>query len=159
MTTDEMCLEAIKRGYVTVDLMNGLAYAKRFAGKRMGSYDTKGYQVTTLSIDGEKKQVKLHRLLWIAENGLLPTGSQIDHINRNKADNRISNLRLADSKLNSNNRRSYDGIFNPSAKINKSIANLIRMGYETVKSYSKLAKRYRVSKSLVAQIIRGELWN
>jgi hypothetical protein len=158
MTADMMAQEAIQRGYIEVDVDSGIAYSMRFWGKRLGCINKGGYRVFTLHLDGLRKQIKLHRLIWIAHNGLPPLNSQIDHINRNKLDNRIENLRLADSKLNSNNRRSYDGAFNPSAKIDFQTAEAIRKEYETLRSYRKIAKKFGVSASLVALIIRREIW-
>lgn len=153
-----MALEAIKRGYIEVDFDNGVAYAKRFWGKKLGCINKGGYRVFTLHIDGFRKQIKLHRLMWIAKNGLPPTGSLIDHINRNKLDNRLENLRMVDAKENSNNRREYTGINNPAAKIDFNIAQAIRREYKSICSYRKTAKKFNISASLVAQIIRGERW-
>lgn len=153
-----MCLEAINRGFVKVDSLHGTAYATRAAGRRVGCKNKSGYVVSTLHIDGKRKQVKLHRLIWIAANGLPPENMQIDHINRIKDDNRIENLRLADAILNSNNRRSYKGADNPACKINWNIVRAIRESYKETKSYAKIAIKFRISRSLVAQIIRGELW-
>lgn len=39
-------------------------------------------------------RVRLHRYVWEKEIGKIPKGYEIHHINRNKADNRIENLRL-----------------------------------------------------------------
>jgi hypothetical protein len=36
----------------------------------------------------------LHRLIWAWHNGEIPDGMWVDHINRDKRDNRIENLRL-----------------------------------------------------------------
>lgn len=41
-----------------------------------------------------------HRLAWIYVNGAIPPGLLIDHINRIRTDNRISNLRLATMEQN-----------------------------------------------------------
>jgi len=40
---------------------------------------------------------KLHRLIWIYHNGPIPEGMQIDHINHDRQDNRIENLRLVEN--------------------------------------------------------------
>lgn len=44
-----------------------------------------------------------HRLVWLYQFGSFPS-SQIDHINGNRADNRLCNLRLADNSQNNQNR-------------------------------------------------------
>lgn len=43
-----------------------------------------------------------HRLAWLYVHGTWPN-SNLDHINRNRSDNRIANLREADHKQNSQN--------------------------------------------------------
>lgn len=63
-----------------------------------GSIDHYGYVI--IKIKG--KQYKAHRLVFAYFNGYFPT-DMIDHINRNRSDNRIENLRVADAKLNNNN--------------------------------------------------------
>ncbi|MBZ9873106.1 HNH endonuclease [Mesorhizobium sp. BR1-1-9] len=49
------------------------------------------------------KQFSAHRIAWRIVTGKWPT-QEIDHINNNRADNRIENLRLADRSQNSSNR-------------------------------------------------------
>lgn len=44
------------------------------------------------------------------------------------------------------------------SKINVVTAKGIRYLYSKIRSYSRVAKEYSVSKSLVAKIVRGELW-
>lgn len=158
MTTDEFCFEALKRQKWVAVLDKGYVYSAQ-AHRRVGGANTKGYQVATLHLDGARKQVKIHRIIWIAANGIPPVGMMIDHINGDKSDNRIENLRLADPILNSMNRRSYRREGNPAAKLNMNIANAIRGQYKSGgKSYKKLAKVFEVSPSLIAQVIRNELW-
>lgn len=45
---------------------------------------------------------KAHRLAWLYVHGSMPT-EWLDHINRNRFDNRICNLRLASATLNAQN--------------------------------------------------------
>lgn len=53
-----------------------------------GSVDKYGYLI--LKIKG--RQFKAHRIVWLLNNGSFPC-TELDHINRNKLDNRIENLR------------------------------------------------------------------
>ena len=67
----------------------------RKVGDIAGGFDGKGY--TWIRIDG--KIYPAHRLAWFYVYGAWPK-DQIDHINLNKSDNRIGNLREADSRQN-----------------------------------------------------------
>ena len=58
-----------------------------------------GYRVACVN----GKQHKVHRLIWIMLVGEIPDGCQIDHIDGNRANNHISNLRLATRMENQRN--------------------------------------------------------
>lgn len=68
------------------------------AGDKVGSKHSAGYLECT--IDGERYY--LHRLAWFYMHRQWPKGV-IDHINRDKTDNRISNLRDVSTQGNINN--------------------------------------------------------
>ena len=65
------------------------------AGTSAGRKDSKGYWRS--HIDG--KDYKNHHLVWFLCTGVWPA-KQLDHINRNKEDNRIENLREVDGATN-----------------------------------------------------------
>jgi hypothetical protein len=69
-----------------------------WAGKTAG-YDENGY--VALKIGATK--YKAHRLAWFYIYGEWPSG-MLDHINLNKADNRIANLRVVTFQQNAANR-------------------------------------------------------
>ena len=64
-----------------------------------GNWHSKGYR--EVSVDGRRYLV--HRVVWAYVHGEWPDG-QIDHINHNKGDNRLSNLSLVDNTTNHRNR-------------------------------------------------------
>lgn len=68
-------------------------FAKR--GSRAGAVDANGY----VNIRVRRRLYKAHRLAWLYIHGVWPE-LDIDHINGNKADNRLCNLRLATSAQN-----------------------------------------------------------
>ena len=68
------------------------------AGDIAGSITSKGYGV----IKYNGKIYLVHRLVWLYVYGQFPT-SPLDHINCDKADNRLCNLREASYKQNSHN--------------------------------------------------------
>jgi hypothetical protein len=67
-------------------------------GDIAGWSDTKGY----IRIEINHKPYAAHRLAWLYVYGDFPNG-QIDHINGQQADNRISNLRVATNSENQQN--------------------------------------------------------
>lgn len=73
---------------------------KRYIGRK---HKKKGYWFVTLSGDnGNVLSTSLHRVIWMAVNGEIPEGYEVNHINENKNNNSISNLNLLTPKENAN---------------------------------------------------------
>ena len=110
---------------LTVDLLNHLfKYDKETGelrwdvkkqgvahGAIAGTTDSQGYRIIKVNL----KSYKAHRLVYLMHKGYLP--KTLDHINNNRSDNRIENLRAVSAgqnqhnrKLNTNNKSGYKGV-------------------------------------------------
>jgi hypothetical protein len=72
------------------------------AGQVAGTLNSKGY--ICITVNG--KSYKAHRLAWFFHYGVWPV-NQIDHIDQNKTNNRINNLREVTNSQNKQNAGKY----------------------------------------------------
>lgn len=72
---------------------------KRFSNKPSGHVDSEGYVKITCNY----KTLKAHRIIWELLKGEIPEGFEIDHIDHNRKNNRIENLRLVSIVQNRQN--------------------------------------------------------
>lgn len=79
------------------DPETGFLFNKR-TGLKAGYVNDRGYRL----IEHNGTNYKAHRIAWTIYHGMPPTG-QIDHINQEKDDNRIINLRDVDALTNRRN--------------------------------------------------------
>lgn len=96
----------------------------KMRNKIAGTITKKGY----INIDVMNKCQKAHRLAWLYVYGYIPK-NQIDHINHNKSDNRIKNLREATPQQN---------------QFNKKITTRNTSGFKGV-SFHNLTKKWRAA--------------
>jgi len=69
-------------------------------GSRAGTKNSKGYRHVVI----DKTRYLEHRLIWIWHNGNIVSDLVIDHIDRNKENNKIENLRALTNSQNLHNR-------------------------------------------------------
>ena len=102
MLTAERLREALDYNPATGELVWKInpPRKKNFVGRRAGSRLATGYLGVTI----DQRKCLAHRLAWLHAHGQWPVG-QIDHLNGDRSDNRISNLRDVPQKVNLENRR------------------------------------------------------
>lgn len=98
--SDKITYEKVRELY---DYRNGKLYWRKSGSGRtkldVGCINHHGYIVTAY----KKKQQQVHRLIFLWHHGYMPE-NEIDHINRDRSDNRIENLREVSVSCNQRNR-------------------------------------------------------
>lgn len=82
----------------TIDPEGGVVYSSN-KNKPIGSTDGR---YLSMKISGKK--VYIHRIIWEHVNGKIPDGMVVDHIDGNKLNNKISNLRIGTQSDNLQNK-------------------------------------------------------
>lgn len=78
---------------------NCRTWNSRHAGKQAGRIDSKGYRYTTIF----NRNYRVHRIIWAMIHNANPL--QIDHIDGQRTNNRLANLREVTVKENRRNQR------------------------------------------------------
>ncbi len=99
--SDEALVAHIVKNY-TYDRERGVVVNKKLRRVVKGSVNSIGYVKTRLWIGGQHPSIGLHHIVWVVVYGRFPT--QIDHINGDKTDNRLENLREVNRSENDANR-------------------------------------------------------
>jgi hypothetical protein len=114
-----------------------------------------------LRVTSRGKKIVAHRLVWMARNGKIPDGLQIDHINGVKHDNRIENLRAVTPSENTIFYHRMAGCLVGKRKLSRGrlsadevreIRGLINNGVPRI----SIAKRFRVTRSCIRHICTGK---
>ena len=146
MNDDEL-VEYLRKWF-TVDSDGTLHRNDRSGGT--GSYDKDGYLI--IKIKG--KQYKAHRLVYALANGRFPA-VVIDHINGNRADNRIDNLRCVTQAFNVANTVKNR---NPSTREYGIYKDTRTDGLKRCYTFRFDGKTYRFRTIAEAKIAKDNLW-
>ena len=83
-------------------VQSGVRFNNKCAGKRADRICSRtGYRLIAVRINGEEHYIRAHRLAWFLVYGEEP--NLIDHLNGDRSDNRIDNLRSVDQVENARN--------------------------------------------------------
>jgi hypothetical protein len=99
---DVIILKLLGLGRLQVDFGTGLVYAPRSntPSKPIGTLTKKGYLRACINFKGHQVHAMVHRVVWVAANGAVPDGMQIDHRNTIKTDNHPDNLEAVPQPTN-----------------------------------------------------------
>lgn len=160
MDRDIIMTNCLNEGRIETEPETGKIFSRRIRGKEgerveLSGSDCNGYLVHSIKYNGIKKQVRAHQVIWISVNGLYDkTKLMIDHINRDKKDNRIDNLRLVDAKGNSENSEHWTGNFSDQQK-----DEMFLLHIDGNMSFREIAEQYGCSKSRVHQLFNEHKFN
>jgi hypothetical protein len=120
----------------------------------IGTTDSYGYQVITYKPRGDARRfVRLHIVTWICHNGPIPEGLEVDHIDGDKRNSDISNLRLLTHQQNIMAARALQGNWSAVfAKLTTSQRALLLALPCSWRVLRALAARWNVSKFTLGNI-------
>lgn len=150
----DLIMMCLKEKRIITDPGTGKIYSTCIRGREgekieLQGSDCNGYVVHSIKYKGIKKQVKAHQVIWMSVNGAYDkTKYQIDHINRDRKDNRIDNLRLVTPKENVANSKRYEGKFS-----NWDKDNMYILHYDNHMTLNEIAELYECSPARIGQII------
>ena len=118
--------------------------------KTIGAIINTGYMKITIYIDRRRKMYLSHRFIWECFNGLIPAGFVVDHINRNKLDNRVENLRVVTPRENCLNSA-------PSIKIQyrRPVIGIMDIEEKVFPSTYSAGKYYDIRRSSIKRVADG----
>lgn len=130
---------------------------------KLGSH--RGYFRANIRYKGPEKRMKpelIQRLMLIAFVGEPPLGAEAAHLNGDRQDNRIQNLKWCSSKENNSHKKAHGtylyGSLVPTSKLTdrhvKQIKVLASMGF----FHREIGRVFKINQSNVTRIINGERW-
>jgi len=118
-----------------------------------------GYMVVTFSVNNRSHTRYIHRLLALAFIGKPKVGQEILHINGNRTDNRLSNLRWGTRKENVADAIRHGtatiGVNNGGAKLRETDIPIIK-DLQSLGFYGReIAKHFDVSQQTIYRVVSG----
>lgn len=119
----------------------------------------KGYRSLVLSVGGQRKTVLVHHLVLTAFVGPRPEGMETRHLDRDRTNNRLSNLLWGTSAENEADKRRHGtagrGDRNAMAKINEVQVLELRVRAAQGESQYSIARDLGISQPQVSRILSG----
>ena len=170
---DQAVLERFSKGLWTANPDTGQVMTTRTLGGKplpapkvigcQAKHPAHNYMVAGIVINGKRHQMRLHRAIWLFVHGAIPDGMDLDHINGDRTDNRIANLRLVTPKENKANSirlgTSAARERNGQAKLASAQAEQIKALLAQRKTQPEIAAMFGVSRQAISSIKNGITWS
>lgn len=101
---DDYILRCIDERKIIVDCENGVIFSVYAQRNFKPMTKDAGYKYLDFKFFGERRSVSVHRIVYLARHRDIPEDCVIDHIDRDRSNNRISNLRAVTQMENMKNR-------------------------------------------------------
>lgn len=134
---------------------------RNHTGRILKQYEERGgYLQCYLSKYSKVKSFLVHRVVWEAFKGEIPKTYQIDHINSDKKDNRIDNLRCVSRREHGKISTEKGELKNNNRKLTKeSVIEIKKLLQDEAMSYKSIADKFNVHRSTIQAIYTGKSWS
>lgn len=122
-----------------------------------------GYTIIRLVDENGKRQaLYMHRVVAIAFLGAIPTKHEVNHINRDRTDNRLENLEYLTRGKNNTHSYKEDGQGWVTSHVKNSMTDVqvreIKERYKNGESRSDIAKSLNSTYKIISNIVRGKTY-
>jgi hypothetical protein len=125
-----------------------------------------GYMAIDLYESGDRLRMYVHRVVWAAFNGEIPSGVEINHKNGVRDDNRLENLELVTRSENmlhgvrvlGRNSNPVRGHAHHKSKLTEDDVRAVWALAKAGKSQKAIAETFGVSQAAIGFILTGKNW-
>lgn len=174
-TKEELALELVKAGVISIDADGRIwRHSRKRANGKVQVFDPPrqachpdelGYRRVGVRVGGKHYTMFAHRLVWVAVNGRIPDGLEINHIDGNKSNNRLANLELMTRGDNLSHCIRVLGGHKHLVEARRhkltwpEVREIRRLRREKGLTHRELGKLFGVSGVNICQILQGKMWN
>jgi hypothetical protein len=166
MTNKDLLIKRLlDEGRIYTNPNAGKVYSSVWGGKKeLPGSEKDGYRIHRIRIDGSERKFRAHRIIYISVHGSIQEGKVIDHIDRNRANNKIRNLRCASHRENAENRVEVHNENHHLSKLtNTQRIEIFEQRYIHSLPFTKIGAEYGISRHWARKVALGikkqeEMW-